>query len=132
MGPLFYNVDPKGREPLLEFIVRALERNGCRILHRPPPDKAPYQITFEDPKGQRLGIVAYAFTANTRHTKNRPEDEHRFQLKYVFARNGVLKQKNRFLRGPAASSRNTPVDARSRDCKAVSVIKTVLGGTTRV
>jgi hypothetical protein len=82
MGPRLYNVDPRGREPLLEFIIAALEGCGCRVIHKPPPDKAPYVVTFDDPQGHRLGIVAYAFTANTRHTKNRPEDEHRFQLKY--------------------------------------------------
>lgn len=29
-----------------------------------------------------MGIVAYAFLANTRPTRNRPTDEHRFQIKY--------------------------------------------------
>ena len=29
-----------------------------------------------------MGIVAYAFLANSRLTKNRPADEHRFQVKY--------------------------------------------------
>ncbi len=29
-----------------------------------------------------MGIIAYAFLANSRETKNRPLDEHRFQLKY--------------------------------------------------
>ncbi len=29
-----------------------------------------------------MGIMAYAFLANSRETKNRPADEHRFQLKY--------------------------------------------------
>jgi len=29
-----------------------------------------------------MGIVAYAFLANSKPTKNRPPDEHRFQLKY--------------------------------------------------
>ncbi|MDI1428118.1 hypothetical protein [Polyangium sorediatum] len=29
-----------------------------------------------------MGIIAYAFLANTRLTKNRPDDEHRFQVKY--------------------------------------------------
>jgi hypothetical protein len=32
--------------------------------------------------GERMGIVAYAFFANSRLTKNRPTDEHRFQIKY--------------------------------------------------
>lgn len=29
-----------------------------------------------------MGIIAYAFLANSRETRNRPADEHRFQLKY--------------------------------------------------
>ncbi len=29
-----------------------------------------------------MGIVAYAFFANARETRNRPSDEHRFQIKY--------------------------------------------------
>ncbi len=82
MAPRIYNVDPRGRGPLVDFMVAALEASGCRVIYRPPPDKAPYQITFEDPEGQRQGIIAYAFTANTRVTRNRPGDEHRFQLKY--------------------------------------------------
>ena len=32
--------------------------------------------------GERMGIVAYAFLANTKLTRNRPSDEHRFQIKY--------------------------------------------------
>jgi hypothetical protein len=32
--------------------------------------------------GERMGVVAYAFLANSRLTKNRPADEHRFQIKY--------------------------------------------------
>ncbi len=34
------------------------------------------------PSGERSGVVAYAFFANCRRTKNRPDDEHRFQIKY--------------------------------------------------
>lgn len=29
-----------------------------------------------------MGIIAYAFLANQKHTRNRPADEHRFQVKY--------------------------------------------------
>ncbi|MFL5483652.1 MAG: hypothetical protein ACJ8AK_15825 [Gemmatimonadaceae bacterium] len=36
-----------------------------------------------------MGIVAYAFLANERVTKNRPADEHRFQIKYG-SKDGVL------------------------------------------
>ncbi len=34
------------------------------------------------PHGERIGIVVYAFLANNREIKNRPKDEHRFQIKY--------------------------------------------------
>ncbi len=60
----------------------ALEDAGCRILFVSPSDRAPFRLTFETAWGERLGIVAYAFTANSKVTKNRPVDEHRFQIKY--------------------------------------------------
>lgn len=40
------------------------------------------RISFETPAGERMGIVAYLFRANSVETKNRPSDEHRFQVKY--------------------------------------------------
>jgi hypothetical protein len=52
------------------------------MLHIPPADRAPFRFTFETPEGERIGIIAYAFLANSRTTKNRPDNEHRFQLKY--------------------------------------------------
>lgn len=77
-----YRVLAKDREPLIKFMVDALEKQGCRILHRPDPTVAPFRITFETPQGERLGVVAYAFLANNELIKNRPDDEHRFQVKY--------------------------------------------------
>lgn len=77
-----YHVSRKDREPLLDFMLQALHSEGCRILYSSPPSQAPFRITFETPQGERLGVVAYAFLANSRLTRNRPADEHRFQLKY--------------------------------------------------
>ncbi len=77
-----YGVSRKDREPLLDFMLQALRGEGCQILYSSPPSVAPFRITFETPQGERLGIVAYAFLANSRLTRNRPADEHRFQLKY--------------------------------------------------
>jgi len=77
-----YGVMAKKREPLLEFMVNALEGAGCTILRCSPANKAPFRISFETSEGERLGIIAYAFLANQRLTKNRPADEHRFQIKY--------------------------------------------------
>jgi hypothetical protein len=77
-----YRVNPRDRAPLLDFILRDLRQSDCRILFSSPPDTAPFRVTFETPAGERLGIVAYAFFANNQPTRNRPEDEHRFQVKY--------------------------------------------------
>jgi hypothetical protein len=63
-------------------MVDALEGAGCRMLRVSEPDVAPFRLTFETPMGERMGVVAYAFLANSRLTKNRPADEHRFQIKY--------------------------------------------------
>ena len=77
-----YGVSRRDKEPLLEFMLEALRGAGCTVIYSSPPDKAPFRITFETALGERMGIVAYAFLANSRLTKNRPDDEHRFQLKY--------------------------------------------------
>lgn len=84
MGEKFatYGVSRSGREPLVRFMVTALEQQGCQVISFPSPDKAPFRLTFKTPQGERMGIVAYAFLANTKETRNRPADEHRFQIKY--------------------------------------------------
>lgn len=77
-----YSVRKSSKVALLQFIKEALENANCRILHYSDPSEAPFRITFEDPYGNRMGIIVYAFFANSRLTKNRPSDEHRFQIKY--------------------------------------------------
>ena len=81
-GPRQYRVLPKDRRPLIDWMLAALRGSGCRIIHEPPPNRAPFRITFETPLGERLGIIAYAFYANNTLTKNRPTDEWRLQAKY--------------------------------------------------
>lgn len=80
--PRPYVVSGAHRQPLLNFITRALRLAGCRILFESSPTRAPFRVTFETPDGERIGIIAYAFLANQKITKNRPADEHRFQVKY--------------------------------------------------
>jgi hypothetical protein len=63
-------------------MIDALESEKCRIIFVSRTEEAPFRITFETPTGERIGIIAYAFFANSKLTKNRPSDEHRFQLKY--------------------------------------------------
>src|SRR5689334_8040653 len=77
-----YGVSRADREPLIEFMVSALEASGCRIISRPDPTRAPFVLTFESPERERMGIVAYAFLATRTLTKNRPIDERSFQVKY--------------------------------------------------
>lgn len=80
--PRTYGVQAKDREPLLRWMQEALAASGCRVIRASSPNEAPFRITFVLPSGERMGIVAYAFLANRRPTKNRPTDEHRFQVKY--------------------------------------------------
>lgn len=77
-----FSVSRSQKTPLLAFILSALEASGCRTLRCSDPAEAPFRISFETPDGERLGILAYAFFANSRQTRNRPGDEHRFQVKY--------------------------------------------------
>lgn len=77
-----FRVSARDRGPLLTYLQDALERCGCTLLRVSPPNEAPFRLTFEAPDGERMGILAYAFLANARATRNRPCDEHRFQLKY--------------------------------------------------
>jgi hypothetical protein len=85
-----YSVSRSDKEPLLRFIIEALEIRGCRILSASPPNRAPFYVTFETESGLRSGLLAYAFFANTKATLHRPEDEHRFQIKYGSELRGVL------------------------------------------
>lgn len=81
-SPRLYDVLARDREPLIAFMIEALRAEGCRIIHQSPPNRAPFRITFETRAGERIGILAYAFRATFTPTKNRPIDEHSFQVKY--------------------------------------------------
>ncbi len=77
-----YSVSKRHKEPLLNFITDSLKSCGCSILKTSCAKQAPFRVTFEDSAGYRHGIIVYAFFANSQETKNRPSDEHRFQIKY--------------------------------------------------
>jgi len=77
-----YNVKASARQPLVNFMTEALRDAGCRIIHASSPERAPFVVTFETATGERMGIVAYAFTATRTPTRNRPADERSFQIKY--------------------------------------------------
>jgi hypothetical protein len=76
------SVSRRLKQPLLDFLLEGLRACGCTVLFCSDAGEAPFFITYETPLGEREGLLAYAFFANSRPTKNRPLDEHRFQIKY--------------------------------------------------
>lgn len=85
-----YSVSRSEKEPLLQFILQALRMRNCEVIFTSGPNRAPFYIVFETPAGERHGLLAYAFYANTIPTRNRPSDEHRFQIKYGSELRGIL------------------------------------------
>jgi len=85
-----YSVSSADKKPLQEFILDASELRGCKVVSASPTNRAPFYIVFETPEGQRSGLLAYAFFANTKPTLHRPQDEHRFQIKYGSELRGIL------------------------------------------
>jgi hypothetical protein len=85
-----YSVSRAAKAPLMRFIADALRMRGCEVIFASDPARAPFYIVFDTPTGERHGLLAYAFLANTKLTLNRPSDEHRFQIKYGGELKGVL------------------------------------------
>lgn len=85
-----YSVSRSDKEPLRAFVLRALEIRDCRIVHASEADRAPFYVIFDSPSGDRHGLLVYAFLANAKLIKNRPANEHRFQIKYGGNLRGVL------------------------------------------
>jgi hypothetical protein len=77
-----YSVQPRSRERLVTFIADALRACRCKIVKAPDPTVAPFKFVFDTSDGERMGVVCYAFTSTFTPTKNRPKDEHSFQIKY--------------------------------------------------
>lgn len=66
----------------VEFISRALEESGASLVSVPSGSEAPFEFRVATPAGEILDLVCYAFSANKYRQQGRPQDEHRFQLKY--------------------------------------------------
>jgi hypothetical protein len=64
------------------FLEAAVERSGARVLASSGPSRAPLFLGIQAPGGERLGVCAYVFLANRREVRNRPQDEHRLQVRY--------------------------------------------------
>ncbi|HEY7643528.1 MAG TPA: hypothetical protein VH858_00675 [Hyphomicrobiales bacterium] len=85
-----YSVSAHDKRLLLQFITDALNGRGCLVRHVSAPNRAPFFVVFDLPGGERMSVLVYAFLANSRVTKNRPADEHRFQIKYGGDLTGVI------------------------------------------
>lgn len=75
-----YQVTRKGA--VVEAIASALLKSGAKIISEPNPALAPFEYTVLLPDGDLVELVCYAFTANKYRQRQRPTDEHRFQVKY--------------------------------------------------
>jgi hypothetical protein len=86
-------VDPAGRtyarvyKPVQrkaghDLAEAAVEASGGRLLFSTGPSIAPLFLGIEGPDGDRIGVTAYIFHANSVRTRNRPSDEHRAQIRY--------------------------------------------------
>lgn len=64
------------------FLEEAVERSGGRVISSSGASKAPLFLGVEWANGERIGICAYVFLANRRATRNRPQDEHRLQVRF--------------------------------------------------
>src|ERR1700688_3330578 len=83
--PMRYAVSPADKEPLLRVFGEGLRAGGAEILNQPFPGSAPFEYVILSPNGERLRLIAYIFRATKYHSgerRERPEDEHRFQIKY--------------------------------------------------
>lgn len=85
-----YSVSSRWKRPLLDFVLDGLRDAGCKVLSASGASTSPFYIVFEAPNGERQSILAYAFHANSKVTKGRPVDEHRFQIKYGSDLQGTL------------------------------------------
>jgi hypothetical protein len=85
-----YSVRRADKTLLLNFILDALRMRECEVLFASEPDRAPFYVVFETPAGERHAVLAYAFFANSKLTNKRPDNEHRFQIKYGSELKGVL------------------------------------------
>jgi hypothetical protein len=82
LRPKRYRVKAADRRPLLAVVSEGLRAGGVKILEEPEASIAPFEYEIMTPQGERLRLIAYLFRANKYEQGERPEDEHRFQIKY--------------------------------------------------
>jgi hypothetical protein len=70
------------REDLHEFLLQAVKASGGQVLHQTRPDRAPIYLGVQGAHDERVGLLIYPFRANQKAIRNRPNDEHRLQVRY--------------------------------------------------
>lgn len=63
-------------------IEAAIERSGGRVIYSSGASRGPLFLGIEDLEGRPMALCAYVFTATHQQIRNRPPDEHRFQVRY--------------------------------------------------
>lgn len=74
----------RSRCGVVDLLTGGIEATGARVVSCSFPDAllAPIVIGAEDSEGHRYGLLIYPFTTTKRAIKNRPDSEHRFQIRY--------------------------------------------------
>lgn len=72
----------QGRSDLYDFLLRAVEASGGRVLYASDPGRAPIYLGVQLDSDERIGMLVYPFRVKKVKTKGRPDDEVRGQLRY--------------------------------------------------
>ena len=72
----------QGRKDLHEFLLRAVEASGGRVIYASGADRAPVYLGVQLDSDERLGLLVYPFRITRNTITNRPSDEVRGQLRY--------------------------------------------------
>jgi hypothetical protein len=74
----------RDRAQLIDVVRRGIERAGGRVLFSSFDHErvAPMYLGTEDASGARWGLLVYPFRTTKRSTKNRPDGEHRSQIRF--------------------------------------------------
>jgi hypothetical protein len=70
------------RTDLHEFLLRAVEASGGRVLYTSASDSAPVYLGVQLDSDERIGMLVYPFRVTRNVIRNRPENEVRGQLRY--------------------------------------------------
>lgn len=72
----------QGRADMHDFLLRAVEASGGRVLYASGPERAPIYLGVQLDSDERIGMLIYPFRVTRNTIKNRPDDEVRGQLRY--------------------------------------------------